>query len=178
MVDANREFSNRGKLNDFVENLMKICQQAFNKDELLGDEPNHWAKVDPEKVDIPDIPALYVWMDGVDTNNHSLGQQRSDKELTEKFEIQLKIRYIVHKVNGEERAEEVRETADLLLEHLIANKNINDLSEITNIGRMDFSTSLLFVNNKLQPVDGFEVSITCTFQERMKQSTRINDRYK
>lgn len=175
-MDANREYSGKGMINDFVDNMMKICLQGFKKDELFGVEINQKEKADPDKVKVEDLPALFVWTDGFEGSNHSMGQMK-EKELSEKIEIQLKIRYVTHKVDGEEKAEENRQVANLMWEHLVGNKNINDLSVATNIGKVDLSTNIMFVGGKLQPVDGFQIPITCTFQQRMKQSTRINDRY-
>lgn len=177
MRNEDRIRSGKGLINDVKKNLLSICLQAFKTEplELLAETPIQAMAVNPDYVDIKDLPALFAWVDGIKPSSHSIGQNYTFKR-TELIEFHAKIQYIRPYISSEDDSDSLDQVGWELFEYIDKNRNLNDIVKMeTLIPELTTLPMIRNVQGKLQPVSNVNMRLVFTVIRRKQLASRRDE---
>lgn len=173
-MSEDRIITGKGLINDVKMNLLSICMRAFRTEELslITETPLISQGVNPDYVNIQDIPAIFAWVDGFQPTSDSIGQSHTIRQ-NEKLTFHARVQYIRTYISSEEDANELDHVGWLLFEYIDQHKNLNDLVRTETI--IPEITTLPMIRNvqgKLQPVSNVNMKLVFTVLRKKQMATR------
>jgi hypothetical protein len=175
MDNIERIYTDTGLINDVEANLLKICKRAFEENESLrflqSYYPKEWKDQDGNRVGtIEDLPALYVWCEGITPTTDSIGHL-SGRELNQKLAFLCNVKYMLPLIEDREGDKALKEIAWYLFNEITENQNLNGLiSGPTVIVDVDLKPEILRVGDKIRQLSTVSFKIVYLYQRRTKMA--------
>lgn len=174
-VNPRRVHSDHGLVKDVEVNLLKLCVEAFEEDDVLRHSRlkiKEFVDTDVTKVNLQALPVVYAWVHDVKGDANTTGGLGGRKQR-ETLVFHCMVRLVTDYVLPKEEEDLVKEAGWSLRDKIRENLNLMGIANHDPaIVDLSFSPDIQMVKGKLAPVSGASIAVVFKAVRKRKLATK------
>lgn len=171
--------SQDGLIKDVERRILTMCEDGFQTDDVLkhlDSKPTVFEDINPNEVELSDLPALYCWCSGFGVDlpqAGGLGRKNNNRKVTRNFEFYCNVQYMCRMHETKEHSDTMKTMGWHLFNLISSNMDLDGLViGDPQLLEVDLFPRWRLVGDKLQNVSNVNIKIVYPYQDRSSISKR------